>query len=100
VALLHGRIGASLGATSGIHRHTDVVKMLMAGADVTMLCSALIRHGIGSLKNIESELASWMEQHEYESVAQLKGCLSQKHCPDPGAFERAQYMRSISTVHV
>ncbi len=96
VALLYGRTGANLAATSGIHRHTDVVKMLMAGADVTMLCSALIRHGIGSLKHIESDLVSWMEQREYESVAQLKGCLSQQHCPDPGAFERAQYMRSIS----
>jgi dihydroorotate dehydrogenase (fumarate) len=100
VALLYGRIKASLAATSGIHRHTDVVKMLMSGADVTMLCSALIRHGIGSLKHIESDLVSWLGEHEYESVAQLKGCLSQLNCPDPAAFERAQYMRSISAAHL
>ena len=97
VALLFGRLDVSLAATSGIHRHTDIVKMLMAGADVTMLCSALMRHGIGSLKHLESDLADWMEQHEYESVAQLKGCMSQLNCPDPAAFERAQYMRAIAT---
>ncbi len=97
VALLFGRLDASLAATSGIHRHTDIVKMLMAGADVTMLCSALMRHGIASLKSMESDLASWMQEHEYESVAQLKGCMSQLNCPDPAAFERAQYMRAIAT---
>jgi dihydroorotate dehydrogenase (fumarate) len=71
--------------------------MLMAGADVTMLCSTLIRHGVGHIKVIEKELVAWMEEHEYESVTQLKGSLSQKNCPAPSAFERAQYMRAITS---
>ena len=70
--------------------------MLMAGADVTMLCSALLRHGVRQIGVIERDLIAWMEEHEYESVTQLKGSLSQKNCPDPSAFERAQYMRAIS----
>lgn len=97
VAILRGRIGASLAATSGIHRATDVLKMLMAGADVTMLCSALLARGIEHLKTVEREMCEWMEAHEYDSVEQLKGCMSQQNCPDPSAFERAQYMRAVST---
>ena len=97
IALLYGKVCASLAATSGIHRATDVLKMLMAGADVTMLCSALIRHGVRQLGVIERDLVAWMEEHEYASVAQLKGSLSQKNCPSPEAFERAQYVRGIAT---
>ncbi len=97
IALLHGRIQADLAATSGIHRATDVIKMLMVGANVTQLCSVLLRHGVPRIREIERELGEWMEQHEYDSVAQLQGSLSQKNCPDPSAFERAQYMRAIST---
>ncbi|HEY3600816.1 MAG TPA: dihydroorotate dehydrogenase-like protein [Chthoniobacterales bacterium] len=97
IALLHGRIGANLAATSGIHRASDALKMLMAGADVTMLCSILLRRGIDHLKVIEHEMRQWMEDHDYESVAQLKGSMSQKNCPDPAAFERAQYMRGLAT---
>jgi dihydroorotate dehydrogenase (fumarate) len=96
VAILYGRIKASLAATSGVHRASDVLKMLMAGADVTQLCSVLLRHGARQLSVIEKDLVAWMEEHEYESVAQLKGSLSQKNCADPSAFERAQYMRAIS----
>jgi len=97
IAILYGRIGASLAATSGIHRATDALKMLMAGADVTMMCSVLLRRGIGHIAVIEREMREWMEEHEYESVEQLKGSMSQKNCPDPSAFERAQYMRALST---
>jgi len=97
VAILYGHLRASLAATSGIHRATDVLKMLMAGADVTMLCSVLIRHGVQQIGVIEREMVAWMEEHEYESVTQLKGSLSQKNCADPAAFERAQYMRAISS---
>jgi dihydroorotate dehydrogenase (fumarate) len=97
IALLHGRIGANLAATSGIHRATDALKMLMAGADVTMLCSVLLRRGIDHIRVIEREMLQWMEEHQYESVEQLKGSMSQEHCPDPSAFERAQYMRALST---
>ena len=71
--------------------------MLMAGADVTTLCSILLRRGIGHLAVMEREVREWMEEHEYESVEQLKGSMSQKNCADPGAFERAQYMRALST---
>ena len=90
----------SLAATSGIHRGPDVLKMLMAGADVTMLCSTLIRHGVGQIKTIENEMVAWMQEHEYESVTQLKGSLSQKNCPAPSAFERAQYMKALATYNV
>jgi len=96
IALLYGKICASLAATSGVHRASDVLKMLMAGADVTMLCSALIRHGVRQIGVIEHDLVAWMEEHEYTSVAQLKGSLSQKNCSEPSAFERAQYMKAIS----
>jgi dihydroorotate dehydrogenase (fumarate) len=97
IALLYGRVKADLAATSGIHSGRDVVKMLMAGADVTMLCSILLRKGIPFLTLIEQELAEWLEQHEYDSVEQLKGSLSQMKCPTPETFERAQYVRGIAT---
>jgi len=97
IALLYGHVKASLAATSGIHTAADALKILMAGADVTMLCSVLLRKGISQIGVIERDMRQWMEQHEYESVAQLKGCLSQEKCPEPSAFERAQYMRVIST---
>ena len=96
IALLFGQMRANLAATSGIHRASDVLKMLMAGADVTMLCSTLLRHGPRQIGVIERDLIAWMEEHEYESVAQLKGSLSQKNCADPSAFERAQYMKALS----
>ena len=100
IAILYGHLNSSLAGTSGVHRSTDVLKMLMAGADVTMLCSVLLRHGVKQIGVIERGLATWMEEHEYESVKQLKGSLSQKNCADPSTFERAQYMRAISTYYV
>jgi dihydroorotate dehydrogenase (fumarate) len=98
IAILYGRVAASLAATSGVFRGGDVLKLLLAGADVTMLCSVLLRHGIKQVSVIEKELVELMEKHEYESVWQLKGSLSQKKCADPAAFERAQYMRAITTL--
>ena len=97
IALLYGRLKADLAATSGIHNGRDVVKMLMAGADVTMLCSALIRRGIPYIRLVEQELAEWLEEHGYDSVEQLKGSLSHVKCHNPEAFERAQYVRGIAT---
>lgn len=97
IAILYGRIKASLAATSGIHRGTDALKMLLAGADVTMLCSALLRHGIPQIALIERDLKAWLEEHDYESVQQLKGSLSQKNCAEPAAFERAQYMKALTS---
>jgi len=95
IGILYGRIKASLAATSGVHRAEDVVKMLLVGADVTMLCSALLRNGVNHLCHVEGGLREWMENHEYESVRQMQGSMSQIRCPDPGAFERAQYMRAV-----
>jgi dihydroorotate dehydrogenase (fumarate) len=100
IAILYDRIRANLAATSGIHRATDVLKMLMAGADVTMLCSVLIRHGIPQIAVIERDMMNWLEEREYVSVQQLRGSLSQKNTDNPSAFERAQYMRAISNYSV
>ncbi len=97
IAILRDQVRLSLAATSGIHRATDAIKMLMAGADVTMLCSAILRHGAKHIGVIEREMCTWLEEHEYESVRQLQGSMSQKNCPDPAAFERAQYMRAIAS---
>jgi dihydroorotate dehydrogenase (fumarate) len=97
IAILRDQVGLSLAATSGIHRATDAIKMLMVGADVTMLCSAIIRHGPKHITVMEKEMRTWLEEHEYESVQQLQGSMSQKNCPDPAAFERAQYMRAVSS---
>jgi dihydroorotate dehydrogenase (fumarate) len=100
IAILYGRIKAQLAATSGIHNAQDVIKMLMAGASVTQLCSVLYKQGLDQIKSIEREMVRWMEEHEYDSVKQMQGSLSQKNCPDPSAFERAQYMRALSIYKV
>jgi dihydroorotate dehydrogenase (fumarate) len=95
IGILYGRLQTSLAATSGIHSAEDVVKLLMAGADVTMFCSALLRNGVGHLRTTERDLREWMEEHEYDSVDQMRGSMSQLRCSDPSAFERAQYMRAV-----
>lgn len=95
IGILYGKVGASLAATSGLHTAEDVVKLLMVGANVTMLCSSLMRHGVNHLRHIERELREWMDEHEYESVQQMLGSMSQNKCADPSAFERAQYMRAV-----
>jgi dihydroorotate dehydrogenase (fumarate) len=97
IAILYGRIAPDLAATSGIHHGRDAIALLMAGASVTMVCSALLRHGIEYLPTIEREMREWMQEHEYESVEQLQGIMSQQTCPDPSAFERAQYMRALQS---
>lgn len=95
IGILFGRVRANLAATGGVHSAEDVVKLLMVGADATMLCSSLMRHGINHLRHVERGLREWMEEHEYESVQQMQGSMSQQKCPDPAAFERAQYMRAV-----
>jgi dihydroorotate dehydrogenase (fumarate) len=97
IATLYGRVKADLAATSGIHTAQDVIKMLMVGADITMLCSILLRNGIKHIRVIEQGICEWMEEHGYESVKQMQGSMSQKNCEDPSAFERAQYMRGLLT---
>ena len=95
IGILYGRIRGGLAATGGVHGAEDVIKLLMVGANVTMLCSALMRNGINHVRHIEREVREWMEAHEYESVRQMQGSMSQIRCPDPAAFERAQYTRAV-----
>jgi len=97
IGILYGKIHASLAATSGIYQAADVIKMVMAGADVTMLCSALMRYGITHIQRIEMDLTAWLEQHQHKSLGELRGIMSQQNCPDPSAFERAQYVRGLSS---
>jgi dihydroorotate dehydrogenase (fumarate) len=97
IAILYGRIPVDFAATSGIQHGKDAIKMLMVGANVTMVCSALMRHGIDHLRVIEEEILHWMEENEYESVKQMQGSMSQINCPDESAFERAQYMKGIQS---
>ncbi|HTY19711.1 MAG TPA: dihydroorotate dehydrogenase-like protein [Myxococcota bacterium] len=95
IGILRRRVAASLGATSGVHGAEDVLKLLLAGADATMLASGLLQHGLGLLGRIERELCIWMEEREYDAVEQLKGSVSQIASPDPEAFERANYRRTL-----
>jgi dihydroorotate dehydrogenase (fumarate) len=97
IGILYGKIHANLAATSGIYQASDVIKMVMAGAEVTMLCSALMRHGITHIQRIEMDLVAWMEEHQHNSLRELKGVMSQQNSPDPSAFERAQYVRGLSS---
>jgi dihydroorotate dehydrogenase (fumarate) len=97
IALLHGRLDASLAATGGVHRPADAVKLLLVGADVTMTASSVYVNGIEHLRTLRDGLRAWLDEHEYESVEQMKGSLSQRHCPDPSAFERAGYLRTLAS---
>lgn len=97
IGILSGRLKADLAATSGVHDATDVVKMVMVGANVTMMAAALLRYGIEHLRRVEQNLQAWMEEHEYESVQQMQGSMSQKNSADPSAFERAQYMKALQS---
>lgn len=97
VAILYGRVLADLAITSGIHTSEDVVKGLMAGAKVTMMASELLQNGVRRISQVLNELVAWMKEHEYESVAQMIGAMSQKHCAEPAAFERANYMKMLQS---
>ena len=97
IAILYGHVKASLAATTGIHEAQDVLKVLMAGADVAMMCSALLHHGVPHLTKVLKDLERWMEEKEYESVAQMKGSMSQRSVAEPAAFERANYMKALNT---
>jgi dihydroorotate dehydrogenase (fumarate) len=96
IAILYGRVHADLAATGGIHTGKDAVKMLLAGATVTMMASALLLHGSKHLRTVEQELRDWMTEYGYESVQQIRGALSQQHAEDPSSYERAQYMKVLS----
>ena len=95
IAILYGRVKANLAATSGIHTPADVIKVVMAGADVAMMCSALYQHGLGHVATVLKGMEAWMVQREYSSLAQMKGSISQKSVAKPAAYERANYMKTI-----
>ena len=97
VAILSGRVQADLALSGGVHTAEDALKALMAGANVAMLTSALLEHGPGRLLHILSDMTTWLEEREYESVEQLRGSMSQRHVAEPAAFERANYMRALTT---
>jgi dihydroorotate dehydrogenase (fumarate) len=97
IAILYGRVKASLAATRGVHSATEVVKYLMAGADVVMTTSALLKNGIGFLTTLLNDLKAWTEQKGYVSVKQMKGSMSQKNVADPTAFERANYIKILES---
>lgn len=97
VAILYGRTACSLAVTTGVHTAADVVKCLLAGADVTMTASALLQHGPARLQTLLNEVRQWMQENEYASVEQMRGSMSQQNCPDPSAFERSQYMKMLTS---
>jgi dihydroorotate dehydrogenase (fumarate) len=96
VAILFGRVEASLAATGGIHTAEDVAKAIMAGADVAMLCSALLRHGVAHIATLAGGLAKIADRHGYASVGEMRGVLSQRKCAEPAAFERANYVKALN----
>lgn len=95
IAILRDQLKASLAATSGVHRMQGVVKLLLAGADVTMMASILLMKGPEFLVQLLEEVRLWLEENEYDSVEQLKGSMSRGNAPDPGALERANYMKAL-----
>jgi dihydroorotate dehydrogenase (fumarate) len=97
VAILYGHVSADLAITSGVHTSQDVIKGLMAGAKVTMMASELLQNGIRRIGQVLNELVTWLTEHEYESVTQMIGAMSQKHCAEPAAFERANYMKMLQS---
>jgi len=97
IAILYGKIKASLAASSGIHTAEDAIKILMAGADTAMVCSTLLKNGHERITEILTGIERWMMEHEYVSIQQMKGCMSQKSIADPSAFERANYMKALNS---
>lgn len=95
IGILYGQVEASLALTTGVHTPEDVVKAIMAGADIVNVCSVLLQEGVGKLKTLVQGLDTWLESHEYASVEEAKGVLSQKETPNPAAFERANYVQLI-----
>ncbi len=95
IALLRGAVDVSLAATTGVHTPDDVLKLLLVGADVTMMASALLQNGPEHVGRVLEGVHGWLEEREYRSVEQMKGSMSQRAAPDPGAFERTQYMKAL-----
>ncbi|HET8851319.1 MAG TPA: dihydroorotate dehydrogenase-like protein [Ktedonobacteraceae bacterium] len=97
IAILYGRVAADFALTSGVHTGHDVLKAIMAGSSVAMLASELLAHGPGRLPHIIAGIERWMEENEYKSITQMKGCMSQRAVAEPAAFERANYMKALNS---
>lgn len=97
IAILYGRVQADYALTSGVHTAEDIVKAVMAGASVTMVASEFLQKGVGRAAALLGDLTSWMEAHEYASINQMKGSMSQQAVAEPAAFERANYMMVLSS---
>lgn len=97
LAVMYGRVNLSLATTGGFHTVEDIIKALLAGADVVHLCSVLLAHGIEHLTKLLQALEQWLVDHDYESIQQLKGSISQQHAIDPSAYERANYMQVLDS---
>jgi dihydroorotate dehydrogenase (fumarate) len=97
IAILYGRVEADFALTSGVHTAEDVLKAMMAGANVAMMTSTLLANGLGRLMHILTDLQEWMEEHEYESITQMRGSMSQRAVAEPAAFERANYMKALNS---
>ena len=98
IAIMYGRIDADFALTSGVHSGTDVIKAMMAGAQVAMLASELLSHGVKRIGEILAELPEWMQRHDYHSIEQMQGSMSQLAVADPASFERANYMKILNTL--
>jgi len=96
-AILYGNVGANLAVTGGVHSGRDVLKAMMAGAHVAMMTSAFFQNGIRHARVVIHEMTRWMEEHEYESVYQMRGSMSRRSVPNPSAFDRSNYMRVLSS---
>ena len=97
IALLGGRLDLSLAATTGVHSAAEIIKYILAGADATMVTSALLKNGIGHIKTLLNDLEIWMIEHEYQSINQMKGSMSQRSVADPESFERANYIKVLDS---
>jgi dihydroorotate dehydrogenase (fumarate) len=95
IGILHGQVAADLAATGGVHEAEDAVKLIMAGACVTMMCSSLLKNGIDHLAKVEKDLRAWMEANEYKNIHDMRGAMNYRHAPDPDAYERALYVDNI-----
>jgi dihydroorotate dehydrogenase (fumarate) len=97
VAILYGRIKANMAVTGGVHTAEDVAKSILAGANITMMTSAVMKNGVEHITKIKNELAEWMDKHEFGSIADIQGKMSQQSVAEPAAFERANYMKVIKS---
>jgi dihydroorotate dehydrogenase (fumarate) len=97
IAILYGKVKLSLAATGGVHSRDDVLKLLLAGADIIHLCSGLLLQGPELLSKLLTEVNAWLDEHEYESVVQMKGSMSQQHTADPAVFARQSYIRVLDS---